>query len=123
MVLFFYPRDNTPGCTTQACSFRDDYEAFRRQGAEVIGISGDPVESHEAFTDRHKLPFLLVTDADGSIRRQFGIKKTWGLVPGRVSILIDRKGVIRAIHESQFRPASHVPAMLAALAQVQANRS
>ena len=122
VVLFFYPKDNTPGCTAQACSFRDDYAAFRQHGVEVIGISGDSGESHRAFADRHQLPFHLVTDGDGSIRRRYGIKKTWGLIAGRVSLLIDRAGVIRQIHESQFRPGSHVPAMLAALRDVQAGR-
>ncbi len=122
VILFFYPKDNTPGCTAQACSFRDDYAAFRQRGAEVIGISNDSAASHRSFADRHQLPFHLVTDADGSIRRRYGIKKTWGIIPGRVSVLIDRDGVIRQVHESQFRPSSHVPAMLAALDQVQAGR-
>ena len=123
VVIFFYPKDQTPGCTAQACSFRDDHAAFRQLGAEVIGISGDSADSHRSFADRHNLPFRLVTDLDGSIRRQYGIKKTWGLIPGRVSLLIDRAGVIRQIHESQFRPTSHVPAMLAALRELQAVRT
>ena len=122
VVLFFYPRDNTPGCTAQACSFRDDYAAFREKGVEVIGISGDSGESHRSFAERHQLPFRLLTDGDGSIRRRYGIKKTWGLIPGRVSVLVDRDGVIRRIHESQFRPTSHVPAMLDALREVQSGR-
>ena len=120
VVLFFYPKDNTPGCTAQACSFRDDYAEFRRRGVEVIGISGDSGESHRGFAAQHRLPYRLITDADGSIRRRYGIRKTWGLIPGRVSVLVDRAGVIRAVHESQFRPASHVPAMLVALERVQA---
>ena len=122
VVVFFYPRDNTPGCTAQACSYRDDYAAFRRLGVEVVGVSGDSAESHRGFADRHQLPYLLVPDADGSIRRAYGVKAPWGLIPGRVSYLIDRAGVIRAVHDSQFRPASHVPAMLAALERVQAGR-
>ena len=123
VVIFFYPRDKTPGCTAQACSFRDDYAEFRRLGAEVIGISGDSAESHQSFTAQHRLPFHLVTDGDGSIRRRYGIQKTWGLIPGRVSILVDRDGVIRQIHNSQFRPTSHVPAMLRALHAVQSARA
>ena len=122
VVVFFYPKDQTPGCTAQACSFRDDYATFRERGVEVIGISGDSAESHDAFAGRHRLPFHLVPDADGAIRRRYGIRKTWGLIPGRVSLLIDLEGIIRAVHESQFRPASHVPAMLAALDAVQAGR-
>ena len=123
VVIFFYPKDNTPGCTAQACSFRDDQAEFRRRGAEVIGINGDSAASHQGFADRHQLRFHLIADTDGSIRRRYKVKKTWGLIPGRVSYLIDRDGVIRAIHESQFRPASHVPAMLAALDRVQVDRS
>ena len=122
VVLFFYPKDQTPGCTAQACAFRDDHAAFRELGAEVIGISGDSAASHRSFAGRHELPFRLVTDGDGSIRRRYGIRKTWGLIPGRVSILVDRSGMIRQVHESQFRPASHVPAMLTALQAVQAGR-
>ncbi len=122
VVLFFYPKDDTPGCTAQACSFRDDYAEFRRLGAEVVGISGDSGESHRAFAGKHQLPYRLITDADGSIRRRFGIKKTWGLIPGRASVLVDVDGVIRRIYESQFRPASHVPAMLDALRRVQTGR-
>ena len=121
-VLFFYPKDDTPGCTAQACSFRDEYAEFRRLGVEVVGISGDSDESHARFAGRHRLPYRLVADRDGSIRRRYGIRKTWGLIPGRASVLVDSDGVIRAIHESQFRPAGHVPAMLAALAEVQAGR-
>ncbi len=123
VVLFFYPKDDTPGCTAQACSYRDDYAEFRRLGAEVVGISGDSDDSHRAFAGKHQLPYRLITDGDGSIRRRFGIKKTWGLIPGRVSLLVDVDGVIRQIHESQFRPASHVPAMLDALRRVQSGRA
>lgn len=122
VVLFFYPKDMTPGCTAQACSFRDDFATFRRLGVEVIGISSDSDESHRSFAARHRLPYRLVADLDGSVRRRYGVRKTWGLIPGRVSILVDRAGVIRHVHESQFRPASHVPAMLAALRIVQAER-
>ena len=123
VVIFFYPRDETPGCTAQACSYRDEHAAFRELGAEVVGISSDSARSHGAFADHHQLPFRLVADTDGSIRRRYGINKTWGLIPGRVSILVDRDGVIRQIHESQFRPTSHVPAMLKALREVQSTRA
>lgn len=122
VVVFFYPRDNTPGCTAQACSYRDDYAEFRRLGAEVIGVSGDSAGSHRGFADRHRLPYHLVTDSDGSIRRAYAVQPTWGLIPGRASFLVDRAGAIRAVHVSQFRPASHVPAMLAALGVIQAGR-
>ncbi len=121
VVLFFYPKDQTPGCTVQACSFRDNFTSFRQLGAEVIGISSDSTASHQAFADQYDLPFLLVADPYGSIRRSYGIKKTWGLIPGRVSILIDRAGVIRQIHNSQFQPSTHVPIMLQALRDLHAS--
>lgn len=108
VVLFFYPRDNTPGCTAEACSFRDSHEAFREAGATVIGVSADSAESHRHFAERFGLPFLLLTDADGAVRRAYGVKKTFGLLPGRVTFLIDRAGIIRHVFSSQFQATRHV---------------
>jgi peroxiredoxin Q/BCP len=108
VVLFFYPMDNTPGCTSEACSFRDSYEAFRDAGAEVIGISSDSPESHRRFANRFHLPFLLVSDMDGKVREGYGVPKTFGLIPGRVTYLIDREGVVRHLCSSQFQPTKHV---------------
>lgn len=122
VVLFFYPRDATPGCTTEACAFRDGYGEFRALGAEVVGISGDSDASHAVFAERYALPFRLIADPDGAIRRLYGVRPTWGFIPGRVSVLIDRVGVVRHVHESQFRPRSHIAAMLGALRAVQAER-
>ena len=115
VVLFFYPRDNTPGCTVEACSFRDSHEAFREAGAEVVGVSSDSEDSHRGFAERFKLPFLLLSDRDGAVRARYGVKKTFGLFPGRVTYLIDREGVVRHIFSSQFLPARHVSEALGVL--------
>jgi thioredoxin-dependent peroxiredoxin len=118
VVLYFYPKDDTPGCTAEACAFRDSFEAFRDAGAEVIGVSGDSAESHAKFAARHRLPFRLVSDADGSIRARFGVPKTLGLLPGRVTYLIDRQGVVRHVFSSQFRPAKHIAEALRVLKEL-----
>jgi peroxiredoxin Q/BCP len=115
VVLFFYPKDNSPACSAEACSFRDSYAAFRAAGAEVIGISSDSCDSHERFAGRYSLPFVLLTDREGSVRRAYGIAKTFGLVPGRASFLVDRDGTIRHVFVSQFLPTKHVDAALVAL--------
>ncbi len=108
IVLYFYPKDETPGCTKEACSFRDAYEDFSAAGAEVIGISSDDVASHEAFAKHHRLPFVLASDADGRARNAYGVKKTLGLFAGRVTYVIDREGVVRDVFESQLRFHEHV---------------
>jgi thioredoxin-dependent peroxiredoxin len=118
VVLYFYPKDDTPGCTAEACAFRDSFEAFRDAGAEVIGVSGDSADSHAKFAVRHRLPFRLVSDADGSIRARFGVPKTLGLLPGRVTYLIDRQGVVRHVFSSQFRPAKHIAEALRVLKEL-----
>ena len=115
VVLFFYPMDNSPVCTAEACSFRDSFEAFRDAGAEVIGISSDSPESHRSFANRFNLPFLLVSDMDGKVRERYGVPRTFGLFPGRVTYVIDREGVIRHIFSSQFQPTKHVTEALTVL--------
>ncbi len=108
VVLYFYPKDGTTGCTAQACSFRDAYEDFVAAGAVVIGVSSDTVESHRGFIQEQKLPFLLLSDADGAIRKSFGVPKTLGIVPGRVTYVIDREGIVRHVFNSQFFAGKHV---------------
>ena len=115
VVLYFYPKDNTPGCSAEACAFRDSFEAFRDAGAEVIGISADSEESHRQFADRLRLPFLLLSDRDGQVRARYGVPKTLGLLPGRVTYVIDRDGIVRHIFSSQFRPARHIAEALGIL--------
>lgn len=108
VVLFFYPKDETPGCTAEACSFRDRYEALRDAGAAVIGVSGDSDASHRGFAAKHGLPFPLLSDPDGALRALYGVPKTLGLFPGRVTYLIDKKGIVRHIFSSQFQATRHV---------------
>jgi thioredoxin-dependent peroxiredoxin len=108
LVVYFYPKDFTRGCTAEACGFRDAYESFTALGAEVIGISADSQDSHKVFSQHHRLPFVLLSDLDGSVRRAYHVKKTLGLFPGRVSFVIDKKGIIRHIFSSQARATAHV---------------
>lgn len=113
VVLYFYPQDNTPGCTTEACAFRDAYEDFVGAGAVVIGVSGDSLASHRQFASAKRLPFLLISDADGALRKAYGVPKTLGLLPGRVTYVIDKAGVVRHIFNSQFFAGKHVTEALA----------
>jgi peroxiredoxin Q/BCP len=113
--LFFYPKDNSPVCTAEACSFRDSYEVFRDAGAEVIGVSADSSQSHEQFAARFRLPFVLLSDKGEVVRRRYRIAKTLGIFPGRSTYLIDREGVIRHIFSSQFLPTKHVTEALSVL--------
>ena len=93
VVIYFYPKDNTPGCTTQACSFRDAYQDFQDLGAEVIGVSGDSVSSHQNFQQKHKLPFVLLSDSDRKLRKLFGVPTAlFGLIPGRVTYVFNAFG-------------------------------
>ena len=115
VVVYFYPKDFTKGCTAEACEFRDSYEEFKNLGAEVIGISNDDQKSHDAFAAQHKLPFILLSDLDGSVRKSYGVKKTFGLVPGRVSFVIDKSGIVRHVFSSQSRATAHVGEALAVL--------
>ena len=93
VVIYFYPKDFTPGCTTQACSFRDAYQDFQDLGAEVIGVSGDSATSHQNFQQKYKLPFILLSDTDRKLRRLFGVPTAlFGLLPGRVTYVFDAKG-------------------------------
>ena len=101
LVIYFYPKDDTPGCTIQACTFRDKYEDFKALGAEVIGISSDSLKSHQKFALRYKLPFILLSDFDKKIRTQFGVPNDFlGLIPGRATYVIDKNGVVQLIFDS-----------------------
>ena len=101
VVIYFYPKDFTLGCTTQACSFRDAYQDFQDLGAEVIGVSGDSATSHQNFQQKYKLPFILLSDADRKLRRLFGVPNAlFGLLPGRVTYVFDAKGYCIYIFDS-----------------------
>jgi thioredoxin-dependent peroxiredoxin len=116
VVVYFYPKDDTTGCTIEACRFRDDFEKFRMTGAEIIGISDDSTESHDRFARKYQLPFTLLSDKGGKVRKLYGVKKTFGLIPGRVTFVIDRQGIVRHVFSSQSSPARHVEEALVALA-------
>ena len=122
VVLFFYPKDNSPVCTAEACSFRDSYEMFRDAGAEVIGVSADSSQSHGRFAARFRLPFMLLSDKHGVVRGLYGVTKTLGIFPGRSTYLIDREGVICHIFSSQFLPTRHVSEALSVLKRFHAER-
>ncbi len=115
VVLFFYPKDDSPGCTVAACSFRRAYEDFVEAGAEVIGISSDSLDAHAAFAGKHKLPMQLVADDGGKVRAAYGVKSTLGILPGRETFIIDKDGVVRHVFRSQLRFKNHVAESLAVL--------
>ena len=115
VVLFFYPKDDSPGCTREVCAFRDYFEEFGKLDAEVIGISSDPIESHKRFAVEHDLSFTLLSDEGGSIRRLYGVPKTFGLFPGRVTYVIDKEGVVSHVFASQLSVERHVQEALTAL--------
>ena len=115
-VIYFYPKDDTPGCTKEACSFRDHFEDFTDLGVEVIGISADSVESHKNFKAKHRLPFTLLSDENNAVRKQFGVKTNlFGLIPGRVTYVIDKNGVIINLFSSQLNIDKHIDEALASL--------
>jgi peroxiredoxin Q/BCP len=109
LVVYFYPRDDSPGCTVQACGLRDQYEDFVAAGAEVVGISGDSVASHQGFAAKHRLPFVLLSDEKGQAREAFGVGASFlGMLPGRVTFVVDRQGIVQDSFESQLRVGEHV---------------
>jgi len=119
IVLYFYPKDGSPGCTTQACTFRDQYQAFKDQGAEVIGISSDSVEKHREFALKYSLPFTILSDNNGKVRKLYGVPSSIGILPGRVTYIIDRKGIVRYIFSSQLHVKEHVNKALEKLLDIE----
>jgi peroxiredoxin Q/BCP len=115
VIVYFYPKDDTPGCTKEACAFRDHYQDFQDAGAEVIGISADSEESHRRFADKYRLPFVLLADRQDTVRKQYGVPATLGLLPGRVTFVIDRDGIVRHVFNSQLQATRHVDEAIAAL--------
>ena len=109
LVIYFYPKDDTPGCTKEACSFRDSYEDFKEFDCEVIGISSDNEQKHAAFASRHQLPFILLADKDKVARKLFGVPgNLFGLIPGRVTYIIGIDGIVKGIYNSQTNPLGHI---------------
>ncbi len=117
VVLYFYPKDNTPVCTKEACSFRDRYEVFGKKDTEVIGVSADSVESHKDFASAQHLPFKLLSDKDNSVRKAYGVASTMGVMPGRVTYVIDKQGIVRLVFNSQLDAQKHVDEALKVLDQ------
>lgn len=113
VVLYFYPKDETMGCIAEACAFRDQYEVFTEAGAEVVGVSADSAESHRQFAAHHRLPFVLLTDADGAVRKLYGVGKALGFLDGRITYVIDTRGVVRHVFSSRIAPKRHVAEALA----------
>lgn len=114
LIIYFYPKDETGGCTKEACSFRDSYEEFTQRGAKVIGISGDDVASHKSFAEHHKLPFTLLADKGNKVRKLFGVPRTF-FIPGRVTYVVDRQGVVTYVFNNLTDGPKHVTEALEAL--------
>jgi peroxiredoxin Q/BCP len=108
LVIYFYPKDDTPGCTAESCAFRDSYEVFTDAGAEVIGISADSPQSHQQFAQKYNLPFTLLSDSDNRVRKLFGVPSTLFVLPGRVTYIIDKEGIVRHIFDSLLDFKAHV---------------
>ena len=108
VVIFFYPRDNTSVCTQEACAFRDAYEDFVQAGAVVIGVSSDSNKTHQTFAASQRLPYLLIADVDGSLRRTFAVPNSMLILPGRVTYVIDRDGIVRHVFNALFQGKEHM---------------
>ncbi|BAY96088.1 bacterioferritin comigratory protein [Tolypothrix tenuis PCC 7101] len=120
VVLYFYPKDDTPGCTAESCAFRDRYEVFKNAGAEVIGVSGDSNQSHQQFAAKYNLPFILLSDKGDKVRKEYGATAAFGLLPGRVTYVIDQQGIVQYVFDSMFNFQGHVDEALKKLQQLQA---
>lgn len=119
LVIYFYPKDDTPGCTAEACYFQDQFEVFKQVNAKVIGISGQSVESHKNFADKYRLTFTLLSDLGNKIRKQFGVPTNlFGLLPGRVTYIIDKTGKVVYIFNSQSQATKHVDEALHMLKKI-----
>ena len=119
IVLYFYPKDETPGCTAEACTFRDSYEELAGLGAEVLGVSAQSVASHKSFANHYGLPFILLSDEDNRVRKLYGVPSSMGLIPGRVTYIIDKQGIVRHIFNSQTQAPRHVEEAKKALREIE----
>jgi len=120
LVIYFYPKDDSPGCTKEACSFRDQYEVFKETDAIIIGISGQSVKSHKEFAEKYRLSFTLLSDEGNKVRKQFGVPADMlGLLPGRVTFIADKKGKVIYIFNSQTQATKHVDEALRILKELQ----
>ena len=118
VVLYFYPKDETPGCVAEACAFRDRWEDVRKLGATILGVSSDSAESHKKFKANRNLQFTLSADEDKQIRKAYGATGT--LIPPRITFVIDKQGTIREVYNSQLNASNHVEVALKSLKSFQA---
>jgi thioredoxin-dependent peroxiredoxin len=120
IILYFYPKDNTTVCTKEACAFRDNINEIKGiENTLVMGISSDSVDSHKQFSSDNELPFTLLSDQAGEVRKLYGVPKTFGLLPGRVTYVIDKAGIVRHIFSSQLNYQKHIEEALSALKSLQ----
>ncbi len=120
VVLYFYPKDDTPGCTAESCAFRDSYETFTEAGAVVIGVSADSPQSHQQFATKYRLPFTLLSDTGNQLRKLYGVPgAAFGLLPGRVTYVIDKEGVVRHVFNSMMNFKAHVDESLKTIKEIQ----
>ncbi len=117
IILYFYPKDNTPGCTAEACSFRDNWDRLGKFDVVVLGVSSDTQTSHSSFREKYKLPFTLLTDENKRIRSLYGA--TGRLIPPRITFIIDKQGIIRHVYNSQLKPGNHVEEAVRALNEIE----
>jgi thioredoxin-dependent peroxiredoxin len=116
LVIYFYPKDETSGCTAEACAFRDNFEVFKERDAEVIGISADSPESHKKFAENHHLPYILLSDRNNEVRKLYGVPNSMlGIIPGRVTYVVDKIGIVRLVFNSQTHIDEHISKALKVL--------
>jgi thioredoxin-dependent peroxiredoxin len=123
VVLYFYPKDDTAGCTAEACAFRDSYAVFKDAGAEVIGVSSDSEASHQHFAGKHSLPFILASDPKGATRKLYGVANKFGIIPGRVTYVIDKQGIVRHIFSSMISMEKHITESLQTIQTLNAQQA
>ena len=120
VVLYFYPKDDTPGCTMESCAFRDQYDVFTSIGAQVIGVSGDSPDSHKRFAHKYNLPFILLSDQGDKVRKQYGATTAFGFIPGRITYVIDTDGIVQYVFDSMLNFKGHVEEALKTLQSIKA---
>lgn len=109
LVIYFYPKDDSPGCTREACYFRDQFEVFDQTDALIIGISGQSVDSHRKFADKYKLGYTLLSDSGNKVRKRFGVPASFfDALPGRVTYIVDKSGTVVYVFDSQVQATRHV---------------